>query len=99
MVQPIADGLDLAQEIDQRAFATAYASDGTVILENELQRTVQDNAVRDVSHAQFAGGNHQRATIERIDSRDSEGNWTRKTILSDHKPIAEVYRTITYYDR
>lgn len=88
-----------------RAVAMAYASNGTVIFNNELQReATQDGTVTELSRTQFAGGGQQRATVERIDSRDTEGNWTKKTIFasntpdSQEEPVAEVYRTITYYE-
>ena len=48
------------------------------------------------------GGTPQAITMERIDSRDSKGNWSQKTILAcnpesqDHQPRAVVHRTITY---
>ncbi len=87
------------------ALTTAYASDGTVIFANELEsETTQEGTATEVSRTQFAGGGQQRATVERIDSIDTEGNWTKKTIFAgtapdqQEKPVAEVYRTITYYE-
>ncbi|MBV9264987.1 MAG: hypothetical protein JO061_02345 [Acidobacteriaceae bacterium] len=41
--------------------------------------------------------------IERVDSRDNNGNWTQKTLFEQRgngepKPIAELYRRIAYYE-
>ena len=86
------------------ALTTAYASDGTVLFNNELQREkMPGDLVSEFSRTQFAGGSVERSTVERIDSIDTEGNWTKKTIFAaapdqQGKPVAEVYRTITYYD-
>jgi len=89
--------IETGRQEDNRSVTKAYAADGTILTRSE---TVVAGGAWQVSN-EILGGDNPRSTTsaERVDERDAEGNWTRKTILSDDKPVAEIYRTITYYDR
>jgi hypothetical protein len=88
--------IETVRQADNRLVATTYAADGTILTRSEVSSG--DGAWQ--ASNEIIGGDNPRslANSERIDERDTEGNWIRKTILADGKPVAEVYRTITYYD-
>ena len=78
---------------------TSYAADGTILTRSEAR---EDNASRESSLMFNGNAATQVTTIEQIDSRDAEGNWTKKTIFERRgptgpmEPVAEICRTIIY---
>jgi hypothetical protein len=92
--------MEIIRRADNEFITTSYGPDGTILTQTE---TREDNASRE-SSMRFAGNNsRQMITIEQIESKDAEGNWTKKTIFERkaltqlREPVAEIYRTITYY--
>ena len=78
---------------------TTYGPDGTILTRSEM-REANDRRESSLMFNQNPAA--QVTTIEQIDTRDVEGNWTRKTILERYGPagpleaVAEIYRTIIY---
>lgn len=96
------DGIALRVEIahqEDKDVISCYTSDGMLLSRGD--RRVRDSG--ESSMVVFNQSNSPRKTIERIDLRDANGNWTKKTILErkqstqTDEPVASLHRDITYY--
>jgi hypothetical protein len=78
---------------------TTYGADGTILTRIEMR---EGNDRRELSLMFRQNPAAQVTTIEQCDTRDVEGNWTKKTILERYgptgpmEPVAEIYRRIIY---
>ena len=88
--------VELRQDGDRTALVT-YGNDGVVLSRAETNRN------GDVATCLITLP-VQRLKTERIDQRDSVGNWTRKTLFESSNPeeigevVSIVERTILYFD-
>jgi hypothetical protein len=80
---------------------TVYGPDGGMQVQME---TNEEETGREIAQMLFDRHAADReTTIEQIDSTDSEGNWTKKTILKRNQrtqadePSTVLHRNITYY--
>jgi hypothetical protein len=93
--------IEILYQSEKRAVITIYGPDGAIHAQVE---TNEEQAGREISQVLFdLRAADRETTTQQIDSSDSQGNWTKKTILKRNprtqaeEPATILHRTIEYY--
>ncbi len=82
-----------AAQANGRLRIIAYSADGNILIDSKI---LPGDEMWEASNV-FAECSQTLTVAEQIEAKDDHGNWTKKTVFSGGQPVAELFRSISYY--
>ena len=92
--EPFTLAAEITYQDDGSTLSTYYLPEGEAIA---MQRITGDSTLSSITSAPAGISRPISESLEKVEEKDSKGNWTRKLLLTNGNPTKIVYRKITYY--